>query len=118
VAFVEHDRRAQALIVANLAHCGVTTGYNIVGAGVLRAFESFENGAFDIILLDPPYAASDAEVAGVLASAGEIVAPHGVVVLERPRRRLSPDTAGRLERSRDVVSGQSALTFYLLPSNF
>jgi 16S rRNA (guanine(966)-N(2))-methyltransferase RsmD len=112
VTFVEHDRRAQALIAANLAHCAVTTGYNIAAAGALRAFESFEQGAFDIILLDPPYAASDAEVAGVLAAAGEIVTTGGLVVLERPRRRPSPDTAGRLGRSRDVISGQSALTFY------
>jgi 16S rRNA (guanine966-N2)-methyltransferase len=112
VTFVEHDRRAQELIALNLAHCGITTGYTVVRTGALRAFESFDHGAFDIILLDPPYAASDAEVAGVLAAAGEILTPDGVAVLERARRRPAPGLAGRLGRSRDVVSGHSALTFY------
>src|SRR5436190_9202246 len=40
VVFVEHDRRALALIDANLAHCGITTGYTILRTGALRAFES------------------------------------------------------------------------------
>ena len=120
VTFVEQDRRAQALIAENLAHCGIATGYNIVLAGARRAFESFgRNAAFDIILLDPPYAAGDAEVAGVLAAAGGHVAAHGVVVLERARRRPAPDAAGSLARSRDVMSGASALTFYVCrPSPF
>ena len=113
VTFVEPDRRAQALIAENLAHCRITTGYNIVGASALRAFQSFDKDAmFDIILLDPPYAAADAEVAGILAVAGGHVIASGVVVLERGRRRPAPDGAGLLGRSRDVVSGASALTFY------
>jgi len=113
VVFVEHDPRAQALIAGNLAHCGIVTGYNIVRSGALRAFESFDDSAFDIVWLDPPYDASDAEVTGVLAAAGEALAPDGLAVLERARRRPAPDEAGRLGRSRDVVSGHSALTFYL-----
>jgi 16S rRNA (guanine(966)-N(2))-methyltransferase RsmD len=112
VTFVEHDRRAQALIAGNLAHCGIATGYTIVRTGALQAFESLDNGRFDIIVLDPPYAAAEAEVADVLAAAGETLTADGVAVLERARRRPAPDQAGRLGRSRDVVSGQSALTFY------
>ena len=114
VTFVEQDRRAQALIAENLAHCGVATGYTIVRCGALRAFESFDAAAaFDIILLDPPYAATETEVTDVLAAAGGHLAPSGVVVLERGRRRPAPDAAGNLVRSRDVISGASALTFYL-----
>ena len=113
VTFVEHDRRAQTLIAENLAHCGIATGYNIVRAGALRAFQSFDTDAsFDIILLDPPYAATEAEVSSVLAAAGDHVTADGVVVLERGRRRPAPDTTGRLGRARDVVSGNSTLTFY------
>jgi 16S rRNA (guanine(966)-N(2))-methyltransferase RsmD len=125
VIFIDHDRRAQELIAANLAHCGITSGYNVIRTGALRALESLGNGAFgpvdpvDIIWLDPPYEASEAELLGVLAAAGEALAPDGMAVLERARRRPGPDRAGRLGRSRDVVSGQSALTFYLCrPSPF
>src|SRR5580765_3090386 len=115
VIFVDHDRRAQELIAGNLAHCGITTGYNVVRTGALRALESLGNDAFDpfdIVWLDPPYEASEAELMGVLAAAGETLAPDGMAVLERSRRRPGPDAAGRLVRSRDVLSGQSALTFY------
>src|SRR5204862_7651401 len=37
VTFVEQDRRAQALIAENLAHCGVLEGYAIIRASVSRA---------------------------------------------------------------------------------
>jgi 16S rRNA (guanine966-N2)-methyltransferase len=118
VTFVEQDRRAQALIAENLAHCGIAAGYNIVRADALRAFQSFDNdAAFDIILLDPPYAATEAEVTDVLAAAGEHIASNGVVVLERGRRRRAPDATGRLGRSRDVAAGDSALTFYEVKRN-
>jgi len=119
VVFIDHDRRAQELIAGNLAHCGITTGYNVVRTGALRALESLGNGAFDpfdIVWLDPPYEASEAELMGVLAAAGETLAPDGMAVLERSRRRPGPDAAGRLVRSRDVLSGQSALTFYEVKS--
>ncbi len=51
-------------------------------------------------------------MAPILSAAGECLAEGGVAVLERARRQPAPDTAGRLVRSRDVVSGDSALTFY------
>src|ERR1044071_6566417 len=37
VTFVERDRRAQALIAENLAHCGVAEGYAIIRADMARA---------------------------------------------------------------------------------
>ena len=61
VTFVESDRRAQALIAENLAHCGVANGYAIIRATVARAIDQLDAAAFgryelfDIILLDPPY---------------------------------------------------------------
>jgi 16S rRNA (guanine966-N2)-methyltransferase len=118
VVFVERDRRAQALIADNLAHCGVATSYTIIRTDALRALESSAHSPgdlMDIILLDPPYASGDrdqTEVAGVLAAAGERLAANGVAVLEHARRRTVPERAGRLARSRDVVSGSSALAFY------
>jgi 16S rRNA (guanine966-N2)-methyltransferase len=113
VTFIEQDRRAQALIAENLAHCGISTGYTVLRSEALRAIVSLGRAtAFDIILLDPPYTAGDATMTPILAAAGECLAENGVAVLERARRQPAPDTAGRLVRSRDVVSGDSALTFY------
>jgi 16S rRNA (guanine966-N2)-methyltransferase len=113
VTFVDDDRRAQALIADNLAHCGISTGYTILRSDVRRALESLGRGTgFDIIVLDPPYAAGESTIEPVLAAAGGCLAVGGVAVLERARRQPAPDAAGHLVRTRDVLSGDSALTFY------
>ncbi len=57
--FVEQDRRAQDLIAANLAKCGVTEGCAIIRASAGRAVEQMLRSPsfvpFDLVLLDPPY---------------------------------------------------------------
>ena len=119
VTFVERDRRAQALIADNLAHCGVTDGYVIIRAPVAVALDDLgvappgTPGHFDIIVLDPPY--DDPQVEVVVAAAGDVLAPDGVLVLEHARRRAVPDAAGRLTRIRQVTSGDSTLSFYSCP---
>jgi 16S rRNA (guanine(966)-N(2))-methyltransferase RsmD len=113
VTFVESDRRAQELVAANLAHCGLMTRYTIVRAPALRALESIDKDVvFDIVLLDPPYAITAADLADVLAAVGPRLAIGGLAVLEHATRHPAPDIAGRLVRSRDLVSGDSTLTFY------
>src|SRR5262249_28759170 len=109
VTFVERDRRAQSLVADNLAHCGVTDGYVIIRSSVSRALDDPGAAPFDIMFFDPPY---DEQVDDVLAAAGERLAADGVLVLEHARRRLSPERAGRLRRTRSVTSGDSALAFY------
>ena len=110
VTFVERDRRAVALIEANLAACGMTEGYTIESGDVATVLD--RSGAFDLIFLDPPYDIPSLDAA--LMAAARRVAPDGVIVLERATRRdvVVPDS---LIRMRDVVSGDSTLTF-LKPS--
>jgi 16S rRNA (guanine966-N2)-methyltransferase len=115
VTFVERDRRAQALIAANLAHCGVENGYVIIRASVTRALDGSPGvplEPFDVIWLDPPYAERPDEA---IAAAAERLVSGGVLVLEHARRQPAPESAGRLVRSRDVISGDSALAFYSCP---
>ncbi len=114
VTFVERDRRAAALIAANVARCGVEEGYTIdCGdvASVLRRAPA--DAAFDLILLDPPYDADPDTVTRALAASVDRLAPNGLVVLERARRR-DPAIPPPLERVRDVASGDSTLTFMRL----
>ncbi len=113
VTFIDNDRRAQLLIADNLAHCGISEGYAIIRAAVARAFETLRASAafvpFDIILLDPPY---DQPPEGVLAGAATVLAPHGLIVVEHARRQPAPESAERLVRIRQIVSGDSTLSFY------
>ena len=109
VTFVERDRRAQALIAENLAHCGVADGYVIIRASVARALAGLRGDSFDIMIFDPPY---DEPADDLLAGAGEHLSAGGVLVLEHARRIRTPDQAGRLRKSREVTSGDSALAFF------
>jgi 16S rRNA (guanine966-N2)-methyltransferase len=116
VTFIEQDRRAEALIEENVARCGVQSGYAIIRAGVatgaatLRATPGLV--PFDIVLLDPPY---DQPHGDVLSAVGDLLAPGGVIVLEHARRQASPEAAGGLVRTRLLISGDSALSFYSCP---
>jgi 16S rRNA (guanine966-N2)-methyltransferase len=115
VTFVESDRRAETLITENLSHCGVQQGYAIIRATVARAIDQLDAAAFgpyelfDIVWFDPPY---DERPDAVLAAAGVLIAPGGLLVLEHARRAAVPETAGGLTRVRQVVSGDSTLSFY------
>jgi len=110
VTFVDQDRRACALMRQNLERCGIADGYAIIQTTVLQAIERLRGEpAFDVILLDPPYAS---DIQDALQHVGEIVKPDGVVVLEHARKSESPVAPGRLVRTREMRSGDSALTFY------
>ena len=115
VVFVERDRRAQALIAANLAHCRIETGYTVERASFARCTAAWRADAafepFDIVLLDPPY---DLRPDAILEDADVAIGPGGLMVLEHARRSSVPAAAGGLTRTRQVSSGDSALSFYEL----
>jgi 16S rRNA (guanine966-N2)-methyltransferase len=121
VAFVERDRRAQALIAQNLERCGIAEGYAIIRASFMPALHTLHSersrgifDEFDVMLLDPPYGGDDRadRMDAVIAAAGELMAPDGVLVLEHARKRPVPERSGRLIRTREVAAGDSALAFY------
>jgi 16S rRNA (guanine966-N2)-methyltransferase len=112
VTFVERDRRAQALIAENLAACRVTDGYVIIRAGIDRAVTELAPASFDLVLLDPPYGEP---LEPIVARVARMLAASGTLVLEHARRQPSPESAGGLTRTRDVVSGDSALALYSCP---
>lgn len=109
VSFVERNRRAVALIEANLAICGLKRGYTIHCGDVVSVLGRMPEAAeFDLILLDPPYEAD--AVTQALEAAASRLAGRGLLVLERATRR-ERDVPATLTRIRDVTSGDSTLTF-------
>jgi 16S rRNA (guanine966-N2)-methyltransferase len=112
VTFVEKNRRAAALIAANLTECGIERGYTIQCAAVVAALNALPAAdAFDLILLDPPYDIDNVDAA--LDAAARHLARNGLVVLERATRREPPES-GALRRIRDVKSGDSTLTLFVI----
>lgn len=109
VTFIEHDRRALALIERNLGIPGVEGRYTIERGDVAAVLRRRAEPVFDLILLDPPY--DHAGVAELLRAASRRVRPEGLVILERATRR-EPPPSDALVHLRDVRAGDSTLTFF------
>jgi 16S rRNA (guanine966-N2)-methyltransferase len=107
VTFYERDRRAWTIAEANIAHCGVQSSCQVIRSDFLRS-----TGAVncDLVFLDPPYDDDDLHV--VLRVAATHLAPNGVVVLEHRRSSDTPVAEAGLSRTRVLMSGDSALSFY------
>ena len=111
VTFVECDHRAAALVADNLGRCGIEQGYAIICASFREAMGGRHGPRdFDLIFLDPPY--DEERLDGILEAAGDRLAADGLLVLEHAKRQQVPESAGRVRRTRTLVSGDSTLEFY------
>jgi len=114
VTFADSDRRAAALIEANLLRCGLKEGYAIIRvdvAGVAGRLESAgASMPFDVIFLDPPYGPT--AMTSALAAAAGLASSETLVVVEHARRDAPPAEAGTLKLTRSLLSGDSGLAFY------
>lgn len=107
---LDSDARAVALIAANAAHCGLEKRCIIVRGSAPEAVTTGRlGGLFDLIVLDPPYAAPWLDE--TVRAAAALLAPGGRLALEHAAKRAAPEVDGLvLERTRRA--GDSALTTY------
>jgi len=110
VTFVESDPRAVRLIAANLARCGIEDRHAIIRARFADAAERLTGRRFEVIFLDPPYGRGELEQA--LAVVERLADAETLVVIEHAKRDAAAESAGAFVRVREVLSGDSALTFY------
>ena len=112
VTFVEHDARAAKVIAANLARAGLdATNAEVIRDDALRWLRRARAGAFDVVIVDPPYDRTDLLVQSLEAIA-PLVAPGGRVVAKHFWRDAPPATVGLLASERDRRFGETALKFY------
>ena len=109
VTFVERDPRAQALIQSNLDRCGVKDRYAIIRAGFDGAAERL-GGVFDVLFLDPPYGAP--ELGQALKAAASLATDEALLIVEHAKRDAVPDEVGGMKRTRELVQGDSVLSFF------
>jgi 16S rRNA (guanine966-N2)-methyltransferase len=119
VTFVERDPAAVKTLVANLSALGLMAEEPhpqpdqqdtcaIIRGDFLSARAT--GAPFDLILLDPPY--DIAQLESVVERGAACASADGRLVLEHSRRRESPSAAGSFGRTRVLVAGDSALSFY------
>ena len=110
VTFVEEDARAARLVAANLGRCGVHDRHAIIRARFADAARRLSPGSFDLVFLDPPYGPE--VIVSALEAAAPLVSPGGLLILEHAKRDHAPEAVAALHRVRQVMSGDSALSFY------
>jgi 16S rRNA (guanine966-N2)-methyltransferase len=109
--FIEHDRRAAALIHENADRCGVANRCVIIRDTADRALGgALPAEPFDLIVLDPPYGFEP--LAETLRAARRHLAADGLLILEHAGRLTPPHVEGA-RAMRTVRSGDSALTLFL-----
>jgi 16S rRNA (guanine(966)-N(2))-methyltransferase RsmD len=119
VLFIENHGPAAALIEKNLESLGLRAEARVVALDALRGLQRLAGEAaakpkdYDIVFLDPPYAAAE-NYRGVLMflGASSLLSEGSLVIAEHQRKFELPETAGKLERMRVLRQGEAALSFY------
>lgn len=110
VCFVESGGAALAALRANLRAIGTGMSAEVVPRSLPAAVDRL-TGAFEVVFLDPPYAAGDLLTATVgRLLAGPLVSAGGVVVVEHASRHPLALPAGLVADTTRRV-GDTAFTF-------
>jgi 16S rRNA (guanine(966)-N(2))-methyltransferase RsmD len=117
---VERDGGAVRVIDENLRRAAVADRARVVRRDVAAWLTSADGAAaareapFDVVLVDPPYANTDALVRA-LELVGPWLAAAGVVVAKHFWRDAPPATVGLLASADERRFGETSLTFYRRP---
>lgn len=112
--FVDDNRKATAVIEENLKETGLAGG-TVIRSDVGR-FLRREQGTFDLIFADPPYARSAADhdhVAEMMAGEDlrRVMDPDGWLVVEMPAEAKTPEGEGWELETRRSYGGASILLY-------
>jgi 16S rRNA (guanine966-N2)-methyltransferase len=117
--FIENHPPAVALIQKNLDSLGIRGATRILKLDALRGLQRLAaeytpgSPSFDIVFLDPPYAAAD-EYRRILTflSSAPFLAPGALIIAEHRRSFALPEELGLLERVRVLRQGDASLSFF------
>ena len=114
--FVDRRPDAVKLIRENLKITDLTDRARVVAGDSMEYLKSLRE-KFDLIFLDPPYAAGLLEPALAHIARFDILAPHGIIVAEHPADRTTPALAPPYRVHRTYRYGKIALTVYHRDAN-
>jgi 16S rRNA (guanine966-N2)-methyltransferase len=115
VYFVDSSSRTAELIRANLEPLKAEADFNILRQDFMPALQKIESMAVpaDFVFLDPPYAMEELykRVLDRL-SKSPALKPGGLVIAEHQKRFDPSESFGNLQRTRKLLQGDAALSFY------
>jgi 16S rRNA (guanine(966)-N(2))-methyltransferase RsmD len=115
VYFVENSVPAAKLIERNLHSLGIAEGYQIVRddlAGMLWRLQR-DRVVADLVFLDPPYRMQPVYEETLLALAdSSLIWAMSLVIAEHEKKFDPGNEFGSLRRTRKLIQGNTALSFY------
>ena len=109
--FVDRRTDAVKLIRENLELTGLSGRARVVAGDSMEYLASLRE-KFDLVLLDPPYAAGLLEPALEHIAQFDILRPHGIIAAEAPAEKALPPLAEPYRLSRTYRYGRIGLTVY------
>jgi 16S rRNA (guanine966-N2)-methyltransferase len=110
--FVEQDPRTAKLIGENLSSLSLSEQSRVICAPALRVIATMD-GAYDLVLADPPYASTDAPELLRLLVSRSLIAKGGVVVIEHAWRDGAPAAPAGLSLDKTRRYGDTAVSYYI-----
>ena len=111
--FVEWDRRQSAVITSNLETTGLASQGHVHRLGVLQAIQTLP-GAYDLVLLDPPYKMGDLDsLLEKIASQAGLVVDGGVVIAGHSKHEDLKQTYGPLRLTSHRQYGDNVVDFFV-----
>ena len=117
VMFIENDAKALGLIKKNVELLKAEGAIEVISSDALKGLENLSRRRLliDLLFLDPPYRDSAAYLSLLeFLDKGKLVTREGRIIVEHPLKMQMPSHLVNLERSRILVQGDSALSFYRL----
>ena len=117
VYFVENSGPAAETIRKNLQSLGIVGGYRLLREGAPQAIRRLkpDEGAADIVFIDPPYHMTGAYTDTLEALAESSLVRAASVVIAEHEKKFDPGAEfGKLRRFRELVQGSTTLSFYRL----
>ena len=109
---VERDRRAQAVIEANIAMTKAQDQFRLIKRDAKQVLPTL-TGQFDLVLLDPPYAKEEiVKTIGKLQE-HDLLSPEVMIVCETDKSVDLPETLDDLRLWKQKVYGISKVTVYV-----
>lgn len=109
VVLVESGAKAAQVCRRNAAALGLSQVQ--VVASTVAAFLERASGPVDLVLVDPPYALDEAELAAALAAAAAHLADDGLLVVERDARSPEPAWPDGVVRTGQKRYGETVLWY-------
>ena len=109
--FVDQRRDAAQLIRDNLRAAGLSERGKVIQGDSLAFLQSCRE-KFDLIFLDPPYAADLLDRALETISSIDILSEYGIIICESALERQLPDLAWPYEKGREYRYGKIKLTLF------